>query len=119
VVSMRRRRRGREAVQDSVEEAVVATTWRRGGAGGGGGRRGKGRARRVCNRSEGTKGCVPVWDQTVSALGRGSAGQNGEGAEPRGGALPLRVFRGRDLERHGDARIRHLLACGCFCMHAM
>jgi hypothetical protein len=89
---MRRRRRGIEAAQDSAEEAVVVTTRRRGGAGGGGGRRGKGRARRVCNRSEGTKGYVPVWDQSVGVLGRCSARQNAEGAEPRGGALPLRVF---------------------------
>jgi hypothetical protein len=37
-----------------------------------------------------------VWDPPVGTLGRGSAGQNAEGAEPRGGALPLRVFRGRD-----------------------
>jgi hypothetical protein len=49
--------------------------------------RGKGRARRVCNRSG---------DPPVGTLGRGSAGQNAEGAEPRVERCPYAFFRGRE-----------------------
>jgi hypothetical protein len=57
-------------------------------------RRGKARARRACNRSG---------DPPVGTLGRGSAGQNAEGAEPRVECCPYAFFRGRDTVKINEA----------------
>jgi hypothetical protein len=56
--------------------------------------RGKGRARRVCNRSG---------DPPVGTLGRGSAGQNAEGAEPRVERCPY-AFLGVEKKKHVSLR---------------
>jgi hypothetical protein len=47
----------------------------------------------------------PVWDPPVGTLGRGSAGQNAEGAEPRVERCPYAFFRGRETRSWSGVRL--------------